>query len=161
MNKAILYHEAAHALVGHQLGMRLVLADMTGLTTGGQPVIGLDASTVPAGERPRARAVSALAGPIAEAMHNASGVYNWRQDGKVAEVAAKALHNSDTEKCAVQVIEWANEARAILSRNQGALARIVMVLGARRMMTGAELTEIVASACKRSAVDVASNNNAA
>ena len=98
----IIYHEAAHALVGYLVGMRVSFADMTGLTVGA-PVVGLDVDPVPAPSRPRARALSALAGPIAEAMAN-GGHYNWRQDGKVAEIAAKALHNDDVEGVCVQLV---------------------------------------------------------
>lgn len=144
---SIIYHEAGHALVGHLVGMRLVFADMTGLTVG-CPVVGLDVEPVPAPARPRARALAALAGPIAEAQMN-GGRYNWRQDGKVAEIAAKALHNSDVEKCSLQLVEWANEARTLLDLNETRLKRIYMALNARQFLTGNALTKLVeATACK-------------
>jgi hypothetical protein len=138
---SIIYHEAGHALVGHIVGMRLVFADMTGLTVG-CPVVGLDCEPVPAHARPRARALAALAGPIAEAKMN-GGRYNWRQDGKVAEIAAKALHNADVEKCSVQLVEWAHEARMLIELNEERMKRIYLALNARQLLTGEALTKLV------------------
>lgn len=137
----IIYHEAAHALVGHTVGMRLVFADMTGLTVG-CPVVGLDCDPVPAMDRPRARALAALAGPIAEARAN-GGHYHWRQDGKVAEIAAKALHNDDIERRSLQLIEWAAEARRVIVTNENRLEWLHDTFRARQFFTGEELLEVV------------------
>lgn len=141
IDKPIIYHEAGHALVGHEVGMRLVFADMTGLAVG-CPVVGLDCDPVPAPDRPRARALAALAGPIAEARAN-GGKYNWRQDGEVAKVAAKALHNDDVERCSVQLIDWMAEASAMLVTHENRLKRIYLALVARQHVTGVELTRLV------------------
>ena len=143
-NDSIIYHEAGHALVGHTVGMRLVFADMTGLTVG-CPVVGLDCEPVPVPDRPRARALSALAGPLAEAMMN-GGVHNWRQDGKVAEIAAKALVQDDIEKRSVLLVEWANEARRILRAHENGMKRIYMAFQSRQTLDGGELTRLVANA---------------
>ena len=140
-NDSIIYHEAGHALVGHKVGMRIAFADMTGLTVG-CPVVGLDVEPVPVPQRPRARALAALAGPIAEAQMN-GGHYNWRQDGKVAEVAAKALHNADVEACARQLVQWAAEARDIITQNEKAMKRIYMALSARQFIDGDDMHLLV------------------
>lgn len=150
---SIIYHEAGHALVGHTVGMRLVFADMTGLTVG-CPVVGLDCEPVPAHARPRARALAALAGPIAESMMN-GGRYNWRQDGKVAEVAAKALHNDDVEKRSVQLIEWANEARRIIQTHEAGMKRIYMAFNYRQFLDGDALTKLVIAAARVNAASAA------
>ena len=149
IKEPIIYHEAAHALVGHHVGMRLVFADMTGLAVE-SPVVGLDCDPVPARMRPYARAVAALAGPVAEAMHN-GGRYNWRQDGEVAKQSAKALHNDDIEKRSLQLIEWAQEARRIIILNETRMQRIYMALMAQKFLTGAELTNLVQHALKPAA----------
>lgn len=71
------------------------------------------------------------------------GRYNWRQDGKVAEVAAKALHNDDVEKRSVQLVEWANEARRIIQTHEAGMKRIYMALHYRQMLDGDALTKLV------------------
>lgn len=146
VSDSIIYHEAGHALVGHTVGMRLVFADMTGLTVG-CPVVGLDCEPVPVPERPRARAMAALAGPLAEALMN-GGQYNWRQDGKVAEIAAKALVQDDIEKRSVLLVEWGREARRILKAHEAGMKRIYMAFQARQMLDGEELTKLVRSAVR-------------
>lgn len=140
----IIYHEAAHALVGHMVGMRLSFADMTGLTVA-SPVVGLDVEPVLVPQRPRARALAALAGPLAEAMQN-GGRYNWRQDGKVAEVAAKALYNDDVEAVYIQMIAWAQEARVMIENHERAMDRIAIAFKRRGFLTGRELTTLVVDA---------------
>jgi ATP-dependent Zn protease len=142
-NDSIIYHEAGHALVGYHVGMRLVFADMTCLAID-SPVVGLDCDPVPAPDRPRARALAALAGPIAEAKMN-GGIHNWRQDGEVARQSAKALHNDNIEARSLQLIEWAQEARRIINSNEERMKRIYMALAARNYLTGDELTRIVAA----------------
>jgi hypothetical protein len=154
---SIIYHEAGHALVGYKVGMRLVFADMTGLTVG-CPVVGLDVEPVAFARRPQARAMAALAGPLAEASVN-SGIYNWRQDGKVAEIAAKALVQDDIEKRSVLLIKWATETRTILEQNKAALMKIYMALNGRALLDGDELTDLVAEACKHSAEAVVVSGN--
>ena len=133
----IIYHEAGHAVVGWHVGMRLVFADMTGLTVP-CPVVGLDCGPVAAPERPRARALAALAGPIAEAMMN-GGQYHWRQDGKVAEVAAKALHNEDEEARYAQLAKWFRETRGILESHARHMDRVASAFKARGVLTGEEV----------------------
>jgi hypothetical protein len=143
-NDSIIYHEAGHALVGRHVGMRLVFADMTCLAID-SPVVGLDCAPVPAPDRPRARALAALAGPIAEAQMN-GGVHNWRQDGEVARQSAKALHNDNIEARSLQLIEWAQEARLIIVSNETRMRRIYMALAARHYLTGDELVKVVDAA---------------
>lgn len=142
----IVYHEAAHALVGYLTGMRLVFADMTCLTVS-SPVVGLDVDPVLAYDRPRARALTALAGPLAEAQQN-GGQYNWRQDGKVAEVAAKALVQDDLEKRYAMMIEWAQESRKLLAANVKALDRIAIALKARGFIGESDLQSLVYKSIK-------------
>ena len=137
----IIYHEAGHAVVGRAVGMRLVFADMTGLTVP-SPVVGLDVEPVPVRDRPRARALAALAGPIAEAMMN-GGRYNWRQDGKVAEVSAKALHNEDIERRYAQMAKWFNETRNMLVSHERHLDRLALAFKARGLLTGEEVCAVL------------------
>lgn len=145
----IIYHEAGHALVGHTVGMRLVFADMTCLTVE-SPVVGLDCEPVPVPDRPRARALAALAGPLAEALMN-GGRYNWRQDGKVAEVAAKALVQDNIEKRYALMIEWGDEARTILRAHERAMDRIAIAFKQRGFIGERALNKLVVDAIKLTA----------
>jgi hypothetical protein len=129
--------------------MRLVFADMTGLTVP-SPVVGLDCEPVPAPARPKARALAALAGPLAEAMMN-GGRYNWRQDGKVAEIAAKALHNDNLEARYAQMIAWGDEARRILRAHERAMDRIALAFKHRGFIGDVALNKLVVDSIKATA----------
>jgi len=139
-NDRIVWHEAAHALVGHRLGMKVQFIDMTGLLIP-SPVCGLDIDTVPEADRVRATGITALAGPVGEVYQCPGRQVVWRQDGEVARTAAKSL-GGDTSEQMLQLIGWAREAHRIIDTDK-AYKPLVMLLQARRMLTGAEFEEIV------------------
>lgn len=133
----IMVHEAGHAIVATLVGAKISFADMSGLAVG-CPVVGLDFEPVPAFERPKARALAALAGPIAESMAN-GGHFNWRQDGKVAEIAAKALVQDDIEKRCVLLMEWSALTKSMLAQHKSALFTLAEMFERATFMRGEEV----------------------
>lgn len=138
---SIVLHEAGHALVGRLVGAEIVFADMTGLTVG-CPVVGLDYEPVPVPLRPQARALAALAGPIAESFAN-GGKHNWRQDGKVAEVAAKALVQENPEAIARKLVEWAVTTRKMLLRYERQLHAIYDYFHVEKIVRGEDVMDFL------------------
>ena len=131
----LVWHEAAHALVGHRLGMRVELVDMTGLKAP-CPSCGLDETTLPEAERARAMGLSALAGPIAESMADGEPP-RWREDGHVAKDAAALLTASVADQ--VELLQaWKREARRMLESDP-AFEPLVYELAEREVMTGEDV----------------------
>lgn len=131
----LVWHEAAHALVGYRLGMRVEHVDMTGAHAP-CPSCGLDETTVPETERARATGLAALAGPVGESMANGRDPL-WRDDGHVAHEAARSLAAGVDEQVEL-VCEWRREARRMLERDP-AYVPLVHVLAERERLTGEEL----------------------
>ena len=131
----LVWHEAAHALVGYRLGMRVQHLDMTGAHAP-CPSCGLDETTVPETERARATGLAALAGPVAESMADGEPP-RWREDGQVAKEAARALASDVAEQMEL-VLEWRREARRMLEGDP-AYVPLVRVLAERERLTGEEL----------------------
>ena len=71
------------------------------------------------------------------------GRYNWRQDGKVAEVSAKALHNEDIERRYAQMAKWFNETRNMLVSHERHLDRLALAFKARGLLTGEEVCAVL------------------
>lgn len=135
----LVWHEAAHALVAHRVGMRVEFVDMTGLMVP-SPVCGMDVETVPAARRAEATGLAALAGPVAEAMENGQAPL-WRQDGKVAQDAAKALAKDQPGQMKL-MMKWVRQVRAMLE-NDRAFKPLVYLLAKREMLTGEEVVKLV------------------
>ena len=138
---ALVWHEAAHAVIGHRLGFRIEFIDMTGLYIA-SPVCGMDVEPVPAYERARARGIAALAGPIGESFAT-NRTPMWRQDGAVAKVSAKALATGESEQAQL-MIQWTQEARAMLNADTH-YKKLVQVLAKNEMMTGREVIRVLKS----------------
>lgn len=135
----LVWHEAAHALVAHRMGMRVEFVDMTGLMVP-SPVCGMDVETVPANRRAEATGLAALAGPVAEAMENGQAPL-WRQDGKVAQDAAKALAKDQPGQMRL-MMKWVKQVRHLL-QNDRAFKPLVYMLAKREMLTGEEVVKLV------------------
>ena len=138
---SLVWHEAAHAIVGYRLGMKVEFIDMSGLMIA-SPVCGLDSETVPAPDRARATGITALAGPIGE-QTLLQGRPVWRQDGEVARASAKALAATMPEQMAL-LIEWSRMAEAMLASDP-AYKPLVHLLDAKRAITRDEFEYVVST----------------
>ena len=138
----IVWHEAAHALVGHRLGMHVEFIDMTGLLIP-SPLCGLNVEPVPVEDRARVTGITALAGPVGESLKTGRAPA-WRQDGEVARVQAKALA-SDMGEQMLTLIDWSRQALTMLNTDP-AYRPLVAALDARRMLTGAEIAALIRTA---------------
>lgn len=139
---SLVWHEAAHGIVGYRLGMTVHFIDMSGLMIA-SPVCGLDTETVAAPDRARATGIAALAGPIGE-QTLLKGRPIWRQDGEVARVAAKALAGDMPGQMAL-MIEWSRTAEAMLASDP-AYKPLVYLLDKKRAITREEFEYTVSMA---------------
>jgi hypothetical protein len=140
----LVWHEAAHALIGYRLGMEVQFIDMTGLLIP-SPVCGLDSETVPVANRAAATGMAALAGPVGEALAS-GGEPRWRQDGEVARTSAKALA-PDTVGQLDLLISWQRQVKAMLQADP-AYKPLVHALDRIGAMTGPEVQAFIRNADK-------------
>ena len=138
-SEALVWHEAAHAIVGHRLGMTVQFIDMSGLLLP-TPLCGLDEASVPEEKRTRARGIAALAGPIGE-VWDTTRQPSWRQDGEVARAASKDL-GGDLGEQMNRLIEWSREAKRILDDDLH-YPLVAKTLEKRRTLTGDEFRALL------------------